>query len=222
MLPGFLAFFFLISVAVSHADDIICRSGPGCLNGNDSIDWAQNYGPPYNSIPNNSTATSSVFGIKTQVTFMGGGDGERLDQGNGWWGNFSPGDGLAFTNDPGQGPLMLTFNTPVFGIGANIQGNAFGPFTATLQVFNSQHSLVDSFSEAGVSNGNNDGSAIFIGLANESPFTSAEFTVSYSSGGMSGSSFSVNRIGFAVPEPASLTLLCSGLGLVFLYCRRWL
>ena len=67
----------------SKASVITCRTGPGCLNGTDAFDWMKNYGPPPNSIPNNSTAISNSGAIMASLTFAGGGSGERVNQGDG-------------------------------------------------------------------------------------------------------------------------------------------
>src|ERR1700722_10040727 len=111
-----VAVLILATAHISNADIVTCGSGPGCLNGTDSIDWAQNYGPPSSDIPNHSIAISQSGAISATVTFGGGGDGMREDQGNGWYGNFMPGDSLLWSNSPGQGPLTLTFSQPLTGL----------------------------------------------------------------------------------------------------------
>jgi hypothetical protein len=96
----------------------------------------------------------------------------------------------------------LTFSSLLTGAGVNIEADAIGSFTATLQLFNSDGTLVDSFSEAGLSDFNADGSAIFIGLANESPFTSVQFSVSHCP--CDNADFAINSVSFTpVPEPAN-------------------
>src|SRR5690349_9154939 len=165
LILGLLAAAVLLTTApLATASGVTCREGgPQCLNASDHYDWTQNFGPPFTTIPNNSFAYSFFFGETAVVSFAQGGDGERVDQGNGWNGNFRNGDELLWTNSPGQGPLTFTFECcGVRGVGANIQTDFFGPFTALIQGFSFSGALIDSFSEDGYSNG--DGSAIFIGL----------------------------------------------------------
>lgn len=210
-----LAFAVALSLApLASASGVTCRTGTGCLNGNDSYDWTSNFGPPFSNIPNNSVATSNG-GLQATVNFAGGGSGQRRDQGNGWAGNFTPGDELLWTNSPGQGPLTLTFATPISGAGANIQADFFGAFTALIQAFDANGNLIDSFSENGNSTPNGDGSAIFIGLMGDSGIKSIEFSLTSCANDCN--DFAINQLDIisgappSVPEPASLFLLGSGL-----------
>jgi hypothetical protein len=209
----------------SKADVVTCSTGPGCLNGSDSFDWANNYGPEFSDIPNGSAAVSNSGALTATVNFGGGGDGLRMDQGSGWNGNFNPGEALLWTNSPGQGPITFTFSQLLTGLGTNIQADFLGPFTAFLQVFDSHGNLIDSVSQNGDSNPNGDGSAIFIGLANEVGIASATFsltscpcdTTDFAIG-----SLDVAPVPTSVPEPSSCIPLATGFGLAGLsgYLRR--
>lgn len=197
---------------ILNAGSVTCRNGPGCLNGTDSFNWATNYGPPFNPIPNNSIAISNSGVLTALVNFAGGGNGLRVDQGNGWNGNFSPGDALLWTNSPGQGPLTFTFNQPLSGLGANIQDDFFGSFTALLQVFDAHGNLIGSFSENGTSNSNGDGSAIFIGIANDPGIMSAVFSIADCS--CDPNDFAINQLDVTTAaEPGVIASLSTALGL---------
>jgi hypothetical protein len=204
----------LLAVAIvpaAQAGLVTCRTGSSCLNGNDSYDWTTNYGPAGNVIHNNSTSTSNA-GVTVTVNFSRGGDGHRLDQGDGWSGNFTFGDELLETI--GNGPLnFINFSHTLFGIGANIQPANLASFTAALCDGNGMCVL-----EKG--HGNNDGSAIFIGLTDSAGFTRATFSVVACS--IDCLSFAINQLDIVVPVPesSSMLLLSSGLLGAIAYGRR--
>jgi hypothetical protein len=215
-----LALSLFASSGLSLANPVTCRTGPGYLNGTDYFDWTANYGAPFSTIPNGSTATSNS-GLETATVNLASGNGQRRDEGfgGGWAGNFNPGDELLWT--AGNGPLTLTFNQPLSGLGANIQADFYGGFTALLQVFNTGGGLIESFSEAGYSDGSNNGSAIFIGVANDPGIAAAEFSLTsatYNTG-----DFSINQLDIdpsQVPEPKSVLLFGSALAALAIFGRK--
>ena len=128
---------------------------------NDYIDWAQ-LGPTTTVLPNTVTVQTGVFGHS--LTLSSADSLERLDQGNGWAGNFANGAAFIWT---GANQMTLNFGStnPLFIFETQIQADYYGPFTATIEAYDINGTLLHSFSENGVSNGNGDNSAILIGLA---------------------------------------------------------
>ncbi len=152
-----------VSTTVAYADSLVTVRPVG----SDSVDWSQ-LGGVYADIPQtfNFTTANSVAGTGV----LAGGDGSVRFENDGWGGNFAVGDPLVYTQ--GYGPLTLTFASGYTQIGAQIQGNYYGGFTAEIC------DSVSCFTEDGTSNGNNDGSAIYIGISSATPITSVTFSLS--------------------------------------------
>jgi hypothetical protein len=190
----------LLGIASAASANVNFVNSRPALGGNDFVDWNAALGPLFTSVPNPSNFNSNN-GLPMSVSMPGVQPFQRLDQNNGWGGNFAPGDALLFTNFS-AGPITITFSQPVTGAGAQIQQNQYGAFTATLQAFDSLGNPIGNFN--GTSNGNADNSAIFVGaLSDSANISSIVFSVP---GNPSG--FAINRLDIVgVPEPATLGLL---------------
>jgi hypothetical protein len=101
-------------------------------------------------------------GLTATGSFSGGGNGMVRQEGVDWTGNFALGDSLLWTN--GQGPITFSLTSGVAVFGTQFQTDFNGTFIASIAVYDSNGDLMASFSEAGVSNGNEDNSAIFLGV----------------------------------------------------------
>src|SRR5205814_9006380 len=113
-------------------------------------------------------------------------------------------------------------NTAVAGLGLTITSNFYSAFTAKLEVFNGA-TLLGVFNVGVVMDGNEDGTAPFLGaLSDAVNINKAVFTLTSNTGAGLG----VNRLlttdtpsnGTAVPEPGTLSLL--GLGAIGAAMRR--
>jgi hypothetical protein len=205
-----------LCAAVSQAGVISLQT---TRSGGDSVGWAQ-LGPDSTSVPNPFSATS-VGGIGITGSFAGTGSGMTQTEGVSWFGNFTIGDALLWSNIPDQAPITLVFNHAVAGFGAQIQADNYGAFTAQIAAYNGA-TLLGTFVERGNSTSLEDGSAIYLGVMD----TAAEITsVRYSMIAYVGDSgdFAINAGSIspvAAPEPATFLMLGGGLAVAALLRRR--
>jgi hypothetical protein len=195
------------------------------LGANDFEDWGT-LGPSF-STPSNPFAATSNGGLGLSVSQQQPGSFQRLDQNNGWGGNFAPGDALLYTAvetlGSAGGPIIISFSHPVVGAGAQIQEDLFGTFTAEILALDGSGNVLGSFSEDGISNGNGDNSAIFIGIkdsSNAASISKIEFALTAAQNGPT-TAFAINEFSIdsaavaAVPAPPSVIPLAIGaLGLL--------
>ncbi len=210
-----MALVLMWSVSTAHAAAIQVSSA-AALGSNDFIDWGQL--AEFSNPANGTVVTSNNGGTATIAT---PGEFTARVESSSWFGNFTPGDNLLSTD---VSSFTINFTAPVAGLGAQIQGDAYGPFTASLQLFDSL--LNPIFFTSGVSSGAQDGSAVFLGaLSDAVNVASAVFTLT-SSANPAIPGFAVNRLLLTdqpfqttVPEPATLALLALG-GAAAAFARR--
>jgi hypothetical protein len=220
-----VAAFLTLAASTPARAGIVFVTSRSALGATDFVDWSQ-IGPDFTTTGNPFFANSNN-GVPVTVT-MGGSPGfERLTQGISWIGNFAPNDAVLYTQAQGNGVLRLLFPHGETGGGAQIQENFYGPFTAEISAFGPGHTLLGQFTRNGTSNGNNDNSAIFVGVLSSSPNIS-EIDFSLTNGGNGGTNdFAINRFGLVtgtsttgIPEPATLALFGVGLAGLLRYRRR--
>jgi hypothetical protein len=185
------------------------------LGGNDFVDWGT-LGPVGTSPASFFTWTSNS-GLDGTVATVGGAQIFRVDQGNGWSGNFAPGDKLLYAVPTTT--VLISFSTPVRGVGAQLQSDMLGGFTITLDALDTGNHLLASFTTTGNSTIDADNSAIFLGLLDDAP-TIARIGYVLNFGLNSNvSGFALNRLDMVtassslepVPEPGTLGLLATSL-----------
>ena len=182
----------------------------------DSINWCTNYGCQSQELGTPQTWNSDG-GATGMVGLVSSQNMQNLVQGVSWNGNFNNGEGLiyngVFTLGNTPGGILLQLDSPAYGVGAYIQANIFGAFTATISLYDAGFNLLGTYSHDGFSD-TNPGTALFIGAYDSIADVSwAVFDVADINGNDDfaiGTTKIMTQI-TTTPEPASLTLLGSSL-----------
>ena len=191
---------------------------------NDWVDWCQ-YGCAGNQLATPQNFVSSL-GSTGEVGLVGTLQGfYNLQQGTSWNGNFANGMGLIYNGvSYGNNPTAIaaTLDQSEMGVGAYVQANFYGSFTATITLFDINFQSLGSFTTTGSSD-NNVGAALFIGAFGSAPVWAAQFDVIDQFGN---EDFAIGSLGLTnntgtTPEPSTLLLLApSALGLAGVLRRR--
>ncbi len=214
---------FICSGSGAQMLEITSRTG---LGGTDLVNWSQ-FGPTNTTLTGLSNYISNN-GLTGQIGDSSAASLEILQQENGWSGNFTQGDYALYDQGSGSN-LNISFSTPVSAAGANIMSNPYGFFNATITAYDSSSNLLATYTELGNSNGNNDGSAIFLGVSSPTSNISLIKYTTDTSVNSTYPGFAINQLGIrqnpstAVPEPGDLAFLLAGFlpGLAFLMKRRY-
>jgi hypothetical protein len=128
-------------------------------------------------------------------------------------------NGVANGNTPDS--ILITFLQGEYGVGAYIQADAFGPFSATISLFDISDKLLGSFTASGVAD-NNVGTALFIGAATgDAPVYFATFSATGDGSSGAEPNFAIGTMQVeTTPEPASLFLLTPVLLGMVAFTRR--
>ncbi len=181
----------------------------------DAINWCTNYGCQGQQLGSPQVWTSGN-GATGMIGLVSSQNMENLVQGGSWNGNFSNGEGLIYNgvsdgNTPGG--ILLSLDSPAYGVGAYIQADIFGAFTATISLYDASFNLLGTYSHDGVSD-QNVGTALFIGAYDDIADVSwAIFDVTDVNGD---DNFAIGTTmlktgNVSTPEPATFTLLASSL-----------
>ncbi|HET7442846.1 MAG TPA: hypothetical protein VFJ47_16210 [Terriglobales bacterium] len=137
----------LASSAVASADTLTLVTTPASQSANDSVKWSQ-LGTNLKTLGSKVIAksgrgislTAGLSGANSVTAVVCSASPCSWTHGT----NFTAGHTLLWTSNAangGNGPLSLTFATPVAGAGAFVQADEPGRFTAKIQVFNGSTSL---------------------------------------------------------------------------------
>ena len=201
---------------LAYADSFQVLNSRAQQNPTDIIDWGQ-LGPPLTAV--NSPANVQSFNGLNATVSIPGSFFFTMQQGTTWNGNFDFGENLIWTGNDfggGPGPFTVNFASGVSSVGFLISANYYGNFTATLQAYNGNN-LLKTLIENGVSNGNGDGSALFMGLADLSGANINKIVISETDpNSPTPENFAIDAITLTtgtqhVPEPGSIALLGTGL-----------
>lgn len=199
----------LLIATAAMADSVVGISGMG--NHSDAYSWSQ-LGD--GTVVGSSVGLTSNTGYNGVATFAGPNSITITQCGSNpcWSGNFNSGDELVWTSagdGTANGPINFGLGGSFSSVGAAVQVDAPGSFTAFISAFNGS-TLLGTYSVTSDANGD----VVYVGLndLSGSNITSAIFGLS-SCGGVDCDTrdFAMDQIEVTTPEPGSLALLGSGL-----------
>ncbi len=178
----------------------------------DTIDFGQ-FGAVFSS---SNSPVSGFTGDGVSFTLVGPSTFQRLDQGDGWSGQFTPGSKLLYSSQPGQ--FVFYFGAEISSLtDIALEINKAGNFTATATAYRFG-AVVETSVRPGLSNPGGAG-LLFPFVLDAAPFDTLTLTSTND-----GSGFAVGSIAPVVvpgvPEPATWALMIGGFAMVGAAARR--
>ena len=223
----------VISLGVlANADTVVVFGSRADQNPTDIIDWTQ-LGPALTSL----TTPQFVTTFSGNLALAGNINGNnflRVDEGNGWTGNFDFGESLVWTcagsssagsSSAGPGPFALVLQNPVGSFGFSIQTDEYGPFAVDVQAVDASNNVLFDHIFNGFSTNLENGSALFVGLGDATGVNISQILISTTSqDSFFANDFAIDDPSFtyvtATPEPRSMAVLLSALLAVAAIVRR--
>jgi hypothetical protein len=203
----------LVSVAVTQAPN------RGAIVANGTANWGQ-FGPELTTVSNGASfAAGAISG-----TVSGASSSFTMLTGATYNADFLAADNVlvlfdAVSGNPAGGSFVLTFTTPVFAAGAQVQASSFGNFAGSVAAYNTAGGLLGSFAVSGSNAGNGDGSAAFAGIISDAlDIKRLEFIGFGAGAGIN--LLSARNVAQPIPEPSVAALMLAGLVGVAALARR--
>jgi PEP-CTERM motif len=174
----------------------------GDVTADSTINWGALGG---DFTPVGATATVGAVSVSGAPAFG------ILEQGLSATYNFAAGESLLAMFDlvngtDTNGNFVLAFAGGIAGFGTQIQGNLFGALSVDMDVFDTANLLIGSFNFVGTSGGNNDGSALFVGV-NSTALDIGRIVLRGAGAGAAINQLTLDTVANnGVPEPGTLAL----------------
>lgn len=206
---NFFCSLVLILVGASSvwADNLVGVASSSALGASDSVQWSSQLGANGSALPA-SFSVHSQSNNSVGVTLAGSYSIAAVVCGTApcsWVGSgFAANDKVLWTSDlgnGGNGPVTLSFTTPIAGAGALIQADGPAQFTAQIQAYN-QTTLLGTYAVTSDSNGD----ATYVGILDQtaSSITSVVFSVTSCLGNCA--DFAIDSVGINVGGSAQASL----------------
>ncbi len=208
MLRSALLAAMLAAAGVSSAwASLTVASGRGDVTADSTLNWGV-LGGDFTAV--GATATVGAVSVSGAPAFG------IFEQGLSATYNFSAGESLLAMFDltagaSTTGSFVLDFAGGIAGFGTQIQDNQFGALSVDMDVFDTANLLLGSFTFNGTSGGNNDGSALFVGV-NSTAVDIGRIVLRGTFDGAAINQLTLDTMATSVPEPGTLAL--AGLALV--------
>lgn len=174
-----------------------------------TVNWDQ-LGPAGTQVPQPFQVTASGGYAFTVLKNNSNTPYVRADEGNGFTGDFLPGENLLYSTS--LTAFDFRFQTPIQSVGGQLQIDRGGQWTPYVRVFTNDGADFSFTLPPDFNDRSADGSAPFIGVTATSPVITRVLFDSFFGGNTA-----INQLSIVVPEPTAGTLFFA---IVTLRCRR--